>query len=339
MVHLFIALSKNQLYNCETIIKQEKLTKETTVLLSSKAFDVDKTLFGELYLLDADFSNQSNGILNELSNITKKIKNYKKLIQAVSKYKNTKDCLLYFSYIEDVLTNHMLFYFNKNIKGIVVEDGVLNYYNHTIKNLSLKKVFLKKLLSDLLGVRFKFYKGHSSGIAYNQVIKQYVRKPDLCVFPEKAVKLEVPKHQIKKLSNSVLIIGQEPLEKVIGTAAYYLQLNQVFDAALEHALKNNIKTLYYKPHRHGKRVDKSFFTKFNKEVKLKIIDSNNAIETLFFEKEASKYIFAFNTSAVLNIKIGMEDTIKNTVNFTVFLSKNDTLYDLYKSLGFNIVIF
>ncbi len=336
MIHIFIALSKNQLYNCETIIRQENISKEKTVLLSSKTFDINTAIFGELYLLDTSFNNQSKGLVSEFQNIFNKIKEYKKLIKAVSKYKQTKDCNLYFSYIEDVLTNHMLFYFNKNIIGVSVEDGVLNYYNHTIKSLSLKKVLIKALLSNVLGVRFKLYKGHSSGISYNKVIKQYVRRPDLCVFPNKAVKLEVPQYELRNLKESILIIGQEPLEKVIGSEKYYFYLNQVFTAAFNTASKQKIKNIYYKPHRHGKRINTSFFNKFNN--KIKTITSEDTIENFFFEKESSKYVFAFNTSAVLNIKMGIANQLKESISFTIFLAKNDTLYNLYKSLGFNIVI-
>ena len=172
----------------------------------------------------------------------------KQIIQQLKPYKTKKGIILYFTYIEDVLTNYLLFSFNKNLVGIAVEDGTLNYYPHTIKFLSQKKIFLKWLISNLYNVRFKYYKGHSSGIEYDKVIKQYVRVPELSQFPEKSVKLNYPTREVKT-TETLLIIGQEGYINQLGEEMYNKNLEDLIKLIKCKSNYTQIEKVYYKPHR------------------------------------------------------------------------------------------
>ncbi|MBL4642742.1 MAG: hypothetical protein JKY44_04030, partial [Flavobacteriaceae bacterium] len=189
MINIYIGISKNQVSSYEEILRLKENTASKNVLISNKTIENSSDLWDEVIYADKSFNNQSNSNVSAIYNITKKIFQYKQVVKKLKKYKHEKNTTLYFTYVEDILTNYLLYSFNKNIKGIVVEDGTLNYYPHTINSLSKKKVYLKWILSNFYGLRFKLYKGHSSGIESKNVSKQYVRVPELSMFPNKSEKL------------------------------------------------------------------------------------------------------------------------------------------------------
>ena len=166
MINVFIGLSNNHLSSCELVLRKQDTSKSYNVLISNSTLKFKKTLWNEIILSEKTFNNQPKGQVSSLLIIIKKIKQYKRIIREVQKFKNEQKITLYFFYIEDILTNYLLLSFNKKLKGIVIEDGTLNYYSHTIKNIPKIKRYLKWILSNILGIRFKIYKGHSSGIQY-----------------------------------------------------------------------------------------------------------------------------------------------------------------------------
>ena len=335
MINVYIGLSKNQISSYESILRDVKMTNCQNILISNRTLKNDLKLWDRVIFAKESFNNQSSGKLSGLTNIIFKIKQYKEIIKELNVYKKEKNITLYFTYVEDILTNFLLFSFNKNLKGIVVEDGTLNYYPHTIKSLSQKKVFLKWLLSNLYNVRFKFYKGHSSGIESKNVVKQYVRVPELSQFPEKSVKLKFLTRTLI-LTNTVLIIGQEGYITQFGENKYFNNLKDLVKLIQSNKLYDQIDKIYYKPHRHGKRINleqlKSLFLK--KEVIY--LESDEPLEDLFFDKLGSKYIYSFDSSALLNIYLESEEHIKNELKFHVFLRYNDLLKPIFQKFNFNI---
>ncbi|ARV07281.1 hypothetical protein BTO04_11545 [Polaribacter sp. SA4-10] len=335
MINIYIGLSKNQISSYEAIIKDEKKTNCQNILISNKTLKNDLKLWDKVIYAKESFNNQSTGRLSELKNIIIKVKQYKQIIRELNIYKKEENITLYFTYVEDVLTNHLLFSFNKNMKGIVVEDGTLNYYPHTIKSLSQKKVFLKWILSNSYNVRFKYYKGHSSGIENRNVIRQYVRVPELSQFPEKSVKLKYPTRKLN-VTDTVLIIGQEGYINQLGENRY---INNLKDLVKLIQSKNDypqIEKIYYKPHRNGKRIDLEYLkTLFlNKEVVY--LKSDEPLEDLFFNKLGSKHIYSFDSSALLNIYLESEDSVKRKLNFNVLLRYNNLLKPIFQKFEFNI---
>jgi hypothetical protein len=335
MINIYIGLSKNQVSSYEEILKENKNKDSKNVLISNKTLENDSNLWDEIVCVEQSFNNQSDGSLSAIKNIIIKIKQYKQIIKELSIYKDEKNSTLYFTYIEDILTNYLLLSFNRQMKGIVVEDGTLNYYPHTIKSLSKKKVFLKWILSNLYNVRFKFYKGHSSGIEYKNVIKQYVRVPELSMFSEKSVKLPYPTRTIN-LTNTILIIGQEGYINQFGEDRYTNNLIDLSNLIKSKNFYSKIDKIYYKPHRNGKRInlEKLKHQFLNKE--LVYLESDEPLEDLFFNKLGSKYVFSFDSSALLNIYLESEEKKKEELNFNVLLRYNNLLEPVFKKFEFNI---
>lgn len=335
MINIYIGLSKNQISSYEEIIKGKEKTNCQDILISNKTLKNNYELWDRIIYAEKSFNNQSNGSLSELKNIILKIKQYKKIIKELNFFRKEKQVTLYFTYIEDILTNYLFFSFNKNLKGIVVEDGTLNYYPHTIKSLSPKKVFLKWGLCNLYNVRFKYYKGHSSGIEYKKVIKQYVRLPELSQFPEKSIKLNYPKRKLK-ITDTILIIGQEGYINQLGQERYANNLKDLAKLIQSKSCYSQLEKIYYKPHRNGKRIDfKQFKTLFsNKEVVY--LESDKPLEELFFNKLGSKHIYSFDSSALLNIYLESEESVKKELNFNVLLRYNNSLEPIFKKFKFNI---
>lgn len=335
MTNLFVGISRNQVISYETILITEKNKKHINVLITSSTLSVEHNLWNEIIYVKESFNNQSFNVVSSIKNILSKIKTYKKLIAQLQPYKNKEQITLYFTYIEDILTNYLLLSFNDKIVGIVVEDGTLNYYPHTIHSISKKKIFLKWFLSNILGIRFKLYKGHSSGIEYKHVLKQYVRVPELSVFPKKSVPLP---YFFKKpvLSNTALIIGQEAYINMHGKKLYNKRLLELISLLKEDPDFRFISKIYYKPHRHGERIDYSIFDRLFKETNFEVLDEQDPLESLYFNKLGSKFIYSFDSSAILNIYLEIDDSLKEQIHFNVLLKYNSQLKPIFEKFKFKV---
>ncbi|SDS38848.1 hypothetical protein SAMN05216503_2904 [Polaribacter sp. KT25b] len=335
MINIYIGLSKNQISSYESIIREKKKTNCQNILISNKTLNNDVECWDKVVYAKESFNNQSSGKLSAFTNITLKIKQYKEIIKELTIYKTEQNITLYFTYIEDILTNFLLFSFNKNMRGIVVEDGTLNYYPHTIKSLSQKKVILKWMLSNLYNVRFKFYKGHSSGIEYENVVKQYVRVPELSQFPEKSVKLIYPTRKLN-VTDTILIIGQEGYINQLGESRYINNLKDLGKLIQSKKYYSQIEKIYYKPHRNGKRIDLEQLKSLFLTKQVIYLESDEPLEDLYFNKLGSKYIYSFDSSALINIYLESEDVIKKELNFNVLLRYNNLLKPIFQKFNFNI---
>lgn len=335
MINIFIGLSNNQISSCELILNQNNNVNQYNILVSNKTLKINTTLWDEIIFSENSFNNQPKGMASSFLIIYNKIKQYKSIISKLEKFNKEKEITLYFSYIEEILTNYMLLSFNKNLKGIVIEDGTLNYYSHTISNIPITKRFLKWGLSNIFGIRFKLYKGHSSGIQYEHVIKQYVRLPELSLFPNKSVLLPYPIRNIP-LTDSILIIGQEPYINMYGLERYNKTLNELVTLIKKNHDFNDIKKIYYKPHRHGQRIDYNGIKEVFKNRQVEILDGDDSLENVYFEELRSRHIYTFDSSALLNIFLESSEINKSKVSFNVLLRYNVLLEPIFKKFNFNI---
>ncbi len=335
MINIYIGLSNNQIANCELILETGNNKNDHNVLVSNKTLIIKSDLWDEIILSDKTFNNQPKNILSSLKIICDKIKEYKKIVFQLKKYKNTQNVTLYFSFIEDILSNYLLLSFNKNLKGIVVEDGMLNYYSHTIKNIPVKKRYLKWFFSNIMFLRYKIYQGHSSGIEYRHVLKQYVRIPKLTLFPEKSVLIPYSEKEIE-LSKTILIVGQEPYINMYGLDSYLEALNRLFDVIKSETFYENIKIIYYKPHRHGKRINYEKVQEIFLGKNLVILDSDEGLEDIYFNKIKSKHIYSFDSSALLNIYIESCLNTRQKIKFNVLMKYNIVLESIFKKFKFKI---
>jgi len=334
MINVFIGLSNNQISNYELLLP--KLRGDFNILVTENTAYNNEIGFCKIIFAEDSLKNQASGFLNSLKNIVNKIKVYKKVIIQLKEYKNVNDIRLYFTYVEDILTNYLLFSFNRKLKGIVVEDGVLNYYNHDINYLSSSKVFLKKILSDLYGVPFKKYKGHSSGIEYEHVLKQYVRAPNLSLFPEKSKRLPHLRKTVN-LTNTILIVGQEPYINLFGYTAFIKEQKLLFNYIINSIEYKTVSKIYYKPHRNGKRIhNDAVFNKFlDKE--LVFLSAEESLEDLYFSKLGSKFIYSFDSSALMSIFLEADDDIQEKIQFKVLPKFTKQLKNVFNKLKFIVL--
>ncbi|TNJ47048.1 hypothetical protein KFZ70_05430 [Tamlana fucoidanivorans] len=333
MTNLFIALSNNQVSNSSILAKEMKHDKN--ILITSRKLNFNEAIFSKVICVEQSFNNQSTGVIKSVRAIIAKIKSYKKIVDRISYLKNEKDITIYFSYIEDILTNYLLFSFNKNVKGVVVEDGTLNYYSHTINSISKLKIYSKWLLSKWYGIPFILYKGHSSGIEYDFVKEQYVRSPEISLFPEKSKQLKFSKRYLD-LSQTILVVGQEAYINMYGKEMYLKRLKELIEIITESDSYSTSKKIYYKPHRHGGRVENSFISNLFGDKEVVFLDSDAPLEDLYFNQLKSKHIFGFDSSVFLNIYLETDEAVRNEINFNVLLVYNKKMKPIFNRFNFNI---
>jgi hypothetical protein len=196
-------------------------------------------------------------------------------------------------------------------------------------------VTLKWILSNFYGIPFKLYKGHSSGIESENVIKQYVRVPELSMFPQKSEKLPYPKRNVS-LTNTFLIIGQEAYINQLGEKRYMESLEYLIKLMKSNSNYPSIETIYYKPHRNGKRINYDWFKKQFNTKEVVCLKSDEPLEDLYFNKLGSKFIFSFDSSALLNIYLESKDHQREDLNFNVLLKYNYLLEPIFRKFKFNI---
>lgn len=337
MTNIFIGISQNQVDNFQNLIKQLERQNNYNILVTSESVVYDNKVFHKVITAGKTFNNSAQSSAGKLKAIVFKIIHYKQIIKELEPYKKKKELTLYFCYIEDVLTNNLFFFFNKSAKAIVVEDGILNYYNHTLKNVSSSTFFLKRVISLLFGINIRKYKGHSSGIDYKKAICQYVRVPNLSVNPEKSKQLAVKQYKIGAFTNTILLIGQEPLEAVIGEAEYYKRISYILNKMKDLDDYTSVKKVYYKPHRNGKLINKSFLKLQLDNKEIIYLNGDTPIEDIYLSRLKSRYIFGFNTSAAINIYMSLCDKEREKLQVNVFLEKNDTLKEVFTQMKFNIL--
>ena len=334
MVSIFIGLSQHHvdLFQDHLITRSE--FEGDGILITGATTIYDAEVWHTVIPLKGSLTNRSESMVERIKNMTHKIRQYKKASKELKTYKDNRAINLIFSSLEDVLTNYLFFYFSKEIRGYVIEDGVLNYYNHTQKNVAFTTLLSKKILSIAHGLNFKIYSGHTSGIEYAQVVRQYVRVPSLTMNPKKSTLLPVTKRSLIRCNKDILILGQEPYANV-APIKYAEKLDQLlFKIKSSDAYKKADKIIY-KPHRHGPRHDYSFFAEKFMGKEVEYVSTEINAEDYFFERARCQNLVTFDSSAVFNIYIKSDSKTQEKLNITVFPFEENELTGLFKNLGFN----
>ncbi len=337
MVNIFIALSQHHLDVFENNFLGNSLRKNKNILLTSNRFTINYEIWDEVFSTNFDFHNQSNSKMARVLDIILKIRAYKSLIKKIEKYKDEKVIMLYYSSLEDILSNYLFFNYSSNIQGIIIEDGILNYYTHTLKNVSKLSTFLKRVLVIPFGLRYCQYKGHTTGIDYRRSLYQYVRMPKYATRPEKSRELVYGKRNVENISNDILIIGQEPYANLFGAKKFENNLKRLFYNIKRSENYSNSKIVYYKPHRNGPRIDYNLLRVFFKEKEVIVIDSKDTIDNIFFNEVRCKYLFTFDSSAVLNIYSVSNDVLRNNIEISVMPLLKNEITTLFSIMNFKII--
>ncbi len=335
MISIVIGLSLHHLKVFEEFFIPRGIIAHKKILITSDKLNYDENLWDKVLIINLSPNNKSNTKLERFRNISAKIKAYSKILKSMKHYKK-EEIKLFYSSLEDVLSNYLFFYFSEKTEGIIIEDGVLNYYNHDIRMVSKVNLIFKKIISIIYGINFKFYKGHTSGIDYEKSLHQYVRDPYSAVRPEKSKKMHYEKRSVNSLSNDILIIGQEPYANV-DRKLYYKKLDRLTKHIIESKDYNSSSIIYYKSHRNGPRMPHSYLENKFLDKKIVFLNTDDNIENLYFDVLKTKVIFTFDSSAVLNIYLGSNDETRGELIINVMPFYNSNLVRLFSRMRFNIL--
>ena len=336
MKNLFVALGQHHVQNFENLIENNLVVEGERILIAGSGLIYNSLKWDRVIMAEQSFNNNADSAFSQVAAINSKIRSYKEMLIHISSLKNDP-ITLYVCYIEDVLTNYLFLSFGKNLKAVIVEDGTLNYYDHSLKNISRLKFLLKQIISQTHGIPFKKYQGHSSGAEYDHVISQFLTLPTHAYIKKNAKQLPLEKISLPNYTNSLYIIGQESYGTLLGQNFFENALKQFLEQLKKQSFYKKIKTIYYKPHRNGKQLSVAFFKAIFSDKEVVFLLTEQTSETLYFERLHSQYIAGFDSSTLINIYSKIEDQKKKNVSFFVNPLKNDELVPLFKNLGFQFL--
>ncbi|WP_203256652.1 polysialyltransferase family glycosyltransferase [Hyunsoonleella ulvae] len=330
-LNIFVSIAPSHIGNFEKIIKSTKASKRKNILINAGDFKYDKKLWDNVITGKKDLRLPSGSLKEKVMFQKEKIKFYKVFIERIKETLPPSDNIdLYYCNLEDILNNYFFFGFKqKALKNkILVEDGILNYYDYRISKERYLAFLIKFIWCKLLGVKYKLIFRQLSGIDRKDVLKQYVRYPEYAIFPEKAVLLQGEKINYLPIDNVVLLIGQDILEDVIGISKY----NNVLDKLLEKIKQVLPKdsTIIYKPHRNGDY--KIAYNKINKliDAPVNLIIDDTPVEELIVNIKPSIIISFFSTS-LLNLKLNVINPVD--IYFMPLSVTNYKIVNLFQKLG------
>jgi hypothetical protein len=337
MIEIYVAITQKQLENFESIINYSRNVNKKNrhkILIRDKSFDFNPKLWDQVITSNVLFQQKSGKKLEDFLYMFKKISAYKKIINELDLYRNISQIKIFICYIEDVLSNFLFFNFNKNAEIIVVEDGTLNYYNHSINNLNKLRFYLKKIISFLNGINFKTYKGHSSGAEYDRVSKQFLTFPDAAFIPTKA--LELPKKQVRisNFSQSLYIVGQDTYIEILNKESYNIEFKHFIKSISQEMNNKSVAKVFYKPRYKISDFEKQTLSSFFKDKEVEIVKNQLNSEEVYFSMLKSKYIASFNSSTMINIYAHLGKDQKHEVEFYFYPIIHSEIVTLFENLGF-----
>lgn len=336
MKNLFVALGQHHVQNFENLIDNNLVVAGERILMAGSGLIYNPLKWDRVIIAEQSFNNNADSVFSQVAAINSKIRSYKKMLSHISSLKN-EPITLYVSYIEDVLTNYLFLSFGKNIQAVIVEDGTLNYYDHSLKKISKVKFLLKQTIAKTQGITFKKYYGHSSGADYDHVTAQFLTLPKHAFIQKKAKQLPLEIENLHTFSNSLYIIGQESYGTLLGQKFFETELQNFLKILKTQTFYKEIEAIYYKPHRNGKQFPDSYFKDVFTEKEVIILRTDQTSETVYFEKLHSKYIATFDSSTLINLYSKLQEKKKSEVNFFVNPLKNDELITLFKRLNFHFL--
>lgn len=334
-VNIFVALSPLQLLNAEALIKQEH-QRRYNILINPHSFTYNSDKWTKAINGGFLVPNIQNSFFNKISFQYNKVKFYKQFINSINReIPSASEYFIFFSHLEDVLTNYFFFSFRKNENRcfFIIEDGVLNYYKLIVSGKKKRDLLRKLLLYRFFGIPFKFYTGYVTGIDRHNVKSQYVRLPEKAQFPEKSKLLNISKISYESNNKVILILGQESFINIYGLKLYKTNFSLLLDLIINQNPNWSDITFYYKPHRIGHFEDAEILA-LSKGIKFKFIRTDDSIESIIGIYKPYQ-IYSFNSSALMNIKLALDrDTHVLIYSLNCFSNKLDKLF---RKLGINIL--
>lgn len=335
MVEIFFGLTDKHIENFERIVnyqKPDKTTKFRILITDKNNYKVE--LWDKIIISDTGFLQKGPNIYHDFYFMIKKIKAYKKIADQLSIYKQESKIRIYLAYIEDILANYLFFSYHKNAEFSIVEDGILNYYYHSFKNISRKRFYLKKALSSIFGLKYKKYKGHSSGIEYNKSKIQYLSFPNLAIINQKTHKIPFEEEELDHLKNDLFIIGQENLIQVLGYSKYKSIFYEFMDQLKKKIMAHDIETIYYKPRHKCLDFELKYIEKTFDKYDVKILNNRLLAEEDYFKNIKSEYIASMISSALMTIYSKSDKITKPKLKIIFKPIINKEISKFYEDLKF-----
>ncbi len=327
---IFIAIAPNHISTFESIIKNN-LHKGKTTLLNPGNFKYDNSLWNEVINGNMNLQYNVSSRLKKLVFQLNKLMGYKRFIyKTIKKINFDENINYYYCNLDDILSNHIYCLINKtkNRVNFAVEDGILNYY---YPKESKKQIQQKKLLSKLIGLKFTPFTNHPTNINSKSVKGQFVRLPSDTINPAKSLQLPFDSISYNPEPNSVLIIGQDIMHNYHKGEEYYTKrLGKLFQIIQN---DHSDKLIIYKPHRNGNtNTAEKLLCKYFEDYKL--FQSITTVEECI-KGIRPKYIYSFESSAIINLKIAMKDQVMFAI--LPFEKKVSTILSLYTKLRIRIL--
>ena len=339
MVEIYFGLTEKHIENFETIIlhkgKNDKITQR--ILITDKNSNNSK-FWDKIIYSNASFLQKGNNIAQDFYFMIRKIISYKKIINKIKIHKNESEIRIYLAYIEDILSNYLFFHFHEEPEVVIVEDGVLNYYDHTFKNVNKKRFYMKKMLASLFNIKYSKYQGHSSGIEYEKSKMQFLSLPDLAFIPKKVQPLPIKEILINQPENHLYIIGQENLIQIIGLSNYKKIFFKFIDDLVEYISTFEIHIIYYKPRNKSLDFEIEYLQKAFSNFKVVILANNLMAEEEYFKNIRSRYVASMISSALLTIYSKVSDKKKHGIEFIYKPVWDDKISILFEKLNFTKLV-
>lgn len=335
MVEIYFGLTDKHIKNYEIIIQNIKSeNKDIERILITDNDHHNPNLWTEIIKSKHRFLEKGTNLMHDFKFMIKKIKAYKTIINQINRYKAESEIRIYLAYIEDILSNYLFFSFHNNAEVIIVEDGILNYYDHSFRNISKTRFYIKKALSQVFGITFKKYKGHSSGIEYKKSEKQYLSFPKLATFPQKTCKIPVLTHNFEVSKKKLYIIGQENLIQILGFKVYKSVFCEFLEELKQNLSKTEVNMIYYKPRHQCLEFEKTNLEKTFEKMNLKILNNNSLAEEDYFKSVQSAYIASMISSALLTIYAQCGEEVKSNLKIIFKPVMGTEISQLFEKLNF-----
>lgn len=338
-IHVFIILSPAQLYNAETLIKSiGNENGELFILINPYQYQFNPSIWNHSFNGSYKIENIQNNFITKTRFQFYKIGLYKNLVKELFttfSFRN-KEVKIYFPHLEDMLPNYLFYKLNKDlnnkIKGYVIEDGLLNYYEYPITK-NKKAILLKKILGSLLNFPFNYFRGDITGIDLENVEAQFVRAPEIAYRPDKSLQLPFEKIRYQVEENKIVILGQETYINVYGIESYKRAIKSLAQSVSEIGLPN--PEIIYKPHRFGGSVNGFILDAFE-NFNLKFLKDDSPIEKIITQIKP-KYLISFNCSALLNIRLMLDDSCLGDVKIISINYYSTSLSNLFTKAGIQVI--
>ena len=335
MVEIYFGLTEKHINNFENIIKYEsKDEKKIQRILITDKNTHNSKLWDRIIFSDVIFLQKGKNTFQDLSFMIKKIRSYKKIINKLKVYKNESGVRIYLAYIEDILSNYLFFHFYEKPEVIIVEDGILNYYEHTFNDVSKVRFYIKKTLSRLFNIKYSKYKGHSSGIDYPCSKMQYLSFPDQAYVPKKAHLLPKEQVLVNEPNNYLYIIGQENLIQIIGINNYKLKFFEFIDELKEYLSTSEVDTIFYKPRNKCFEFELEYMEQTFNNFKFEVLNNRLLAEEDYFKNIRSRYVASMISSALLTIYSILSDDTKQHFEFIYKPIMDSRMSKLFEKLKF-----